>query len=80
VHGDDDSPLEIDMKKARSLVPQIAASFATLMHDLYQQDNLAEARRVRKDGIYHLMLADLSMSEATASRILSDSFRTLMEV
>lgn len=68
------------MKKARSLVPQIAASFAALMYDLYQQGDLAEARRVRKDGIYHLMTADLSMSEATASRILSDSFRTLMEV
>jgi hypothetical protein len=66
--------------KAKALTPSIAASFAALMFDLYQQGNLEEARRVRKDGIYHLMLADLSMSEATASRILSDSFRTLMEV
>jgi hypothetical protein len=66
--------------KAKALTPSIAASFAALMFDLYKQGNLAEARRVRKDGIFHLMLADLSMSEATASRILSDSFRTLMEV
>jgi hypothetical protein len=66
--------------KSKALVPQIAANFAGMLFDLYQQGRMEDARRVRKDGIYMLMLADLSMSEGTASRILSDSFRTLMEV
>ena len=77
-HGDDDS-LEVYMKKASSLVPKIAESYAADIYSLFKAGRIEEARRSREQGIWRLMVADLSMSEATASRILSDEVRILME-
>jgi hypothetical protein len=63
----------------QAMVKLMTAAFADQIYNLFKEGRIQDARELRQQGIWRLMVVDLSMSEATASRLLSDAVRTLME-
>jgi hypothetical protein len=63
----------------QAMVKLMTAAFADQIYTLFKEGRIQDARELRQQGIWRLMVVDLSMSEATASRLLSDAVRTLME-